>query len=142
VSFSFTDIDLIDRIITIRVHAGTEIEDDNGDDLLLSELFPGYFVELEAFGESPGVINAVEIEREDADEIRIVAQVEGSDKNARSVGLLGITFDLSTVTEFKDRSDKVILADAFFDAIAGGGAFIKIKDRDSDTLFDRAELED
>ena len=135
VSFNFNSTD-----ITIHVHVDTEIEDENGDPLSLSQL-SGHFVELEAFGESPGVINAVEIEREEADDIRIVAQLEGFNKDARSVDLLGITFDLLNVTEFKNRADIVISANDFFDALVVG-AFIKIKDRDSNAVFDRAELED
>ena len=86
------------------------------------------------------MINAVEIERADPDEIRIVAQLEDFDKDIKSVLLLGITFDLSAVTEFKDRFDNVILEGDFFDALVVG-TFIKIKDLDSNNVFDKAELE-
>jgi len=136
VSFNFNGKD-----ITVRVHAGTEIEDDNtGDDLLLSDLSAGIFVELEAFEESPGVINAVEIERASPDEIRIVAQLEDFDRVAVSVRLLGIEFDLSDAS-FQDNLDNPMLVDDFFDALVVGD-FIKIKDNDSNAVFDKAALDD
>jgi len=140
VSFRFNGTD-----VSIRVHAGTEIEDDDtGDDLTLSDLKAGHFVELEAFGEGPGVINAVEIERmvpDASDEIRIVAPLEDSnfDGTDGSVRLLGITFDLSTVTQFK-RLDTVIPEGDFYRDLVIGG-FVKIKDNDRNLTFDRAEIE-
>ena len=111
-----------------------------------SKLEAGNFVELEAFGEGPGVLNAAKIERmvpDLDDEIRIVAKLEDSefDGSDGSVDLLGITFDLSTVTQFKNRSDMVISESTFYGALAPG-VFVKIRDDNRNGDFDRAELED
>ena len=84
--------------------------------------------------------NAVEIERADPDEIRIVAALESFDRSAMSVDLLGIEFDL-TAASFEDEDGNSLSADAFFDALVVGD-FIKIKDNDSNTVFDKAELDD
>ncbi|MCP4470140.1 MAG: hypothetical protein GY815_05555 [Gammaproteobacteria bacterium] len=136
VSFNFNAID-----VTVRVNAGTEIEDDNtGNDLLLADLAEGNFVEMEGFAESPGVINAVEIKRVDPDEIRIVAPLEDFDGTAMSVDLLGIEFDL-TAASFEDGDDNSLSAREFFDTLVAGD-FIKIKDDDSNAVFDKAELDD
>jgi hypothetical protein len=137
VSFNFNATD-----VTVRVNAGTEIEDDNtGNDLLLADLSVGNFVEMEGYAESLGVINAVEIKRfVDPDEIRIVAPLEGFDEIAMSVDLLGIEFDL-TAAGFEDGNNNSLLASEFFDALVVGD-FIKIKDDDSNAVFDKAELDD
>ena len=136
VSFNFNATDVV-----VRVNVGTEIEDDNtGNDLLLAELSVGDFVELEGFAEIAGVINAVEIKRVDPDEIRIAAPLEDFDGFTMSVDLLGIKFDL-TAASFEDEDGNSLSADAFFDALVVGD-FIKIKDNDSNTVFDKAELDD
>ena len=136
VSFNFNATDVV-----VRVNVGTEIEDDNtGNDLLLAELSVGDFVELEGFEEIPGVINAVEIKRVGPDEISIVAPLEDFDGIAMSVKLLGIEFDL-TAASFEDGNDNSLSASEFFDALVVGD-FIKIKDDDSNAVFDKAELDD
>lgn len=136
VSFTFNATD-----ITIRVHSGTEIEDGNsGNDLLLSDLSAGHFVELKAYADTPGVINAVEIKRVDPDEVRIDAAVQSFDDASASVVMLGVEFDLSAAT-FEDDDDNSISAIAFFDALAEG-VFIEIEDSDANGVFDKAELDD
>jgi hypothetical protein len=134
VSFNFNATD-----VTVRVNAGTEIEDDNsGDDLLLTDLSVGNFVEMEGFSESLGVINAVEIKRRNPDEIRIVAPLESFNKAASTVVLLGIEFDLLSAS-FEDGEGGSLSASEFFDALVVGD-FIKIKDLDSNAVIDKAEL--
>ena len=127
--------------IVVHVNNQTEIEDDiTGNDILLSQLTAGDFVEMEAFEDGSSVINAVEIERETPDEIRIVAPLDSFDAATRSVSLLGIDFDLMAAS-FEDDNDNNISAAVFFAAL-DIGVFIKIKDTDSNTVFDKAELED
>ncbi len=136
VSFNFNA-----TTITVRVNSGTEIEDgDSGNNLLLGELSVDDFVEMEGFAEDLGVINAVEIERTIPDEIRIVAPLQDFNKGARTVVMLGVDFDLLSAS-FEDDNDNSLSADAFFDRLTIG-EFIKIKDSDSNAVFDKAELED
>ena len=134
VSFNFNGID-----VTVRVNAGTEIEDDiTGNDLLLSDLSVGNFVEMEGYAESPGVINAVEIKRTNPDEIRIVAPLESFNKAASTVVLMEIEFDLLSAS-FEDAEGSSLSASEFFDQLMVRD-FIKIKDFDSNAVIDKAEL--
>jgi len=98
VSFNFNSTN-----IDARVNHQTEIEDDIGaTEITLSDLSAGDFVELEAFDDGSGVINAVEVERKTPDEVRISGPVTGWDENAQSLILLGIEFDLSAATYEND----------------------------------------
>lgn len=134
IGFSFNGGD-----ITVRVNAGTEIRDDDSDrDLVLSDLMPGDFVELEAFADDTA-INAVEMKRGSADEIRLVAPVDSFDSGTLSVVLLGVGFDLSAAS-FEDGEDNSLSAIEFFNRLVSG-VFVKIKDDDSNAVFDKAELE-
>ncbi len=136
VSFSFNAIDIV-----ARVNHQTEIEDDiNDSEILLSQLSAGDFVELEAFDDGSGVINAVEIERKAADEVRIVAPLEGWDQTSQSVVLLGIEFDLSAAT-YENELEQNIPANTFYGSLSLG-EFVKIKDADSNGVFEKAELDD
>jgi hypothetical protein len=137
ISFEFSSTD----IIVARVNHQTELEDDiNDTDIVLEDLSEGDFVEMEAFDDGTGVINAVEIERTTPDEIRIAGPVEGWDKNAETVMLLGVSFDL-TGAVYENEFDQNIPVGTFYDSLSPG-VFIKIKDTDSNGIFDKAELDD
>jgi hypothetical protein len=137
ISFNFNLAD----IITVLVNHQTELEDDiNDTDIVLSDLSEGDFVEMEAFDDGTGVINAVEIERKNPDEIRIAAPVDSWDKANRKVVLLGVEFNLSAAS-YENEFDQNISADTFYDSLSPG-EFIKIKDTDSNGVFDKAELDD
>jgi len=136
VSFNFNAID-----IDARVNHQTEIEDDITDaDIALSDLSVGDFVELEAFDDGSGVINAVELERKTPDEVRISGPVAGWDETAQSLMLLGIDFDLSAAS-YENESDQSIAADSFYNSLSPG-RFVKLKDTDSNGIFDKAQLDD
>ncbi len=136
VGFRFNGKDVV-----ARVSGQTELEDQTGNPVTqLADFSAGNFVELEAFADGSGVINAVEIERESANEIEIEAPLQDFVKTTRKVRLLGIDFDLSAAT-FEDENDVNMTAEAFFDALAVG-RFIEIEDQDSNGVFDKAELED
>jgi hypothetical protein len=139
VSFNFNS-----TAITVRVNRQTEIEDEVAHrHLQLIELVAGDFVEMKAFADSSGVINAVEIDRRTADEISIAAPLQDFDGSLQSVVLLGVEFDLATAS-FADDAEKSLPANLFFDALGalGVGAFIEIRDTNSDAVFDKAQLED
>ncbi len=136
ISFSFNSDEIV-----VRVNHQTEIEDEISDnDIQLNQLSVGGFVEMEAFEDGSGVINAVEIERDFMDEIRIVAPVDGWDENAETVLLLGVMFDLSAAV-YENEFDQNISATTFYNSLSPG-EFIKIEDTDSNGIFDKAELDD
>jgi hypothetical protein len=136
VRFNFNSTDIV-----VRVNRQTEIEDDESDrQLQLNELVTGDFVEMKAFADGSGVINAVEIERESFDGIRIAAPLDSFDGNARTVVLLGVEFDLFA-SRFEDESGNSLDADQFFDRLVSG-RFIQIDDEDGNAVFEKAELDD
>ncbi len=137
ISFNFGSTDIVIRVDDRQ----TEIEDDITDtDISLMDLMKDDFVEMEAFDDGSGVINAVEIERKTIDEFRVVAPVDSWDKGNRKVILLGVEFDLSAAV-YENEFDQNIPADTFYDSLSPG-MFIKIKDADSNGIFDKAELDD
>jgi hypothetical protein len=137
ISFEFSSTD----IIVARVNHQTELEDDiNDTDIVLEDLSEGDFVEMEAFDDGTGVINAVEIELKNPDEVRIVAPVDSWDETNQEVVLLGVKFDLSAAV-YENEFDQNIQADTFYGSLSSG-VFIKIKDTDSNGIFDKAELDD
>jgi hypothetical protein len=138
--FNLADINSTD-IITALVNHQTELEDDITDtDIVLGDLSEGDFVEMEAFDDGTGIINAVEIERKNPDEIRIVAPVDSWDKANQKVVLLGVEFNLSAAS-YENEFDQNISADTFYNSLSQG-EFVKIKDTDSNGVFDKAELDD
>lgn len=136
ISFTFNSTEIV-----ARVNHQTELEDEiNDTDIVLGDLSAGDFVEMEAFNDGSGIINAVEIERSNPDEIRIVAPVEGWDGIVETVTLLGVLFDLSAAI-YENEFEQNISADTFYDSLSPG-VFIKIKDTDGNGIFDKAELDD
>jgi len=96
---------------------------------------------MEAFDDGSGIINAVEIELKNPDEVRIVAPVESwGDEINQKVVLLGVEFDLGSAS-YENELDQNIQADTFYKSLSSG-KFVKIKDTDSNGIFDKAELDD
>jgi hypothetical protein len=126
--------------VTLRVNTGTQIEDDDTGDILLSDLSGGDFVELEAYAENSGVRNVTEIKRTDPDDIEVKARVQEFSELNKTVTMLGIIFDL-TSSKFEDDNSNSLDAGEFFAALTVGDR-VKLKDKDSNAVFDRAELED
>ena len=136
VTFTFNGTDVI-----VRVNQQTELEDDINDvDIVLADLSAGDYVEMEAFSDGSADINAIELERDNPDEVRIQAPLEAFDKATQMVTLLGIDFDL-TASSYEDDDDNPLTVDAFYAELAEG-VFIKLKDTDSNGVIDKAELED
>ena len=127
--------------VLVQVTSQTELEDNTGNPVSqLADFSAGNFVELEAFEDGSGVINANELEREFPDDIEIEAPVDAFNAMNQTVELFGITFDLSAAS-FEDENDVNISATAFFNSLSVG-EFIEIKDTDSNGVFDKAELDD
>ncbi len=143
ITFNFNGTDII-----VRVNHQTEMEDDTGSTtgtFTLSDLSVdgGDYVEIEAFNDGSGDINAVELDRKSIDEVKIQAPVEDYDSESQSVTLMGIDFDLSSVSSYKNAADQTISDIDFFGALSDG-VFIELKDSaiGGDGTIDEAELED
>lgn len=136
VSFSFDG-----SVITAVVNQRTELEDETGNPVFaISDLSVGDFVELEAFEDGSGVINAIEIERKSVAEIEVEAALDSFNGNDNTVVLLGVEFDLSAAI-FEDENDSVIDVNSFFGSLSPG-QFIEIEDADRNGVFDKASLDD
>jgi hypothetical protein len=136
VEFSFSGGDVV-----VRVNRQTELEDETGNPVKqLSDFNPGDFVELEAFEDGAGVINAVEIERRAPERVEIDAAVQSFDAASRRVTLLGVGFELSAAS-FEDGNDVSLSAEQFFSRLSPG-AFIELEDSDANGVIDKAELDD
>lgn len=138
VTFSFNAQEIV-----VRVNHQTELEDDITDnDIVLTDLSAGDYVEMEAFNDGSDDINAIELKRKEAeDEIEIKAPLEGFDTATTTVTLLGIDFDLSAVSKFELNDDDSLSSAEFFAELTEG-MFIELKDEDSNGVFDKVELED
>ncbi len=136
ITFSFNGGDIV-----VQINHETELEDDTGNPVSsLADFSTDDFVEMEAFDDGSGVINAVELERKTADEIKIEAPLDGFDSATNSVQLLGVDFDLSAA-DFEDDNNVDIDGATFFGLLADG-EFVEIKDADRNGVFEKAELDD
>lgn len=95
--------------------------------------------EMRGFEDSSGNIIAEGID--DAGGSRDILQARVENKAGDVLTILGISVDISTVSEFKDDNDNVITKDAFL-AGASKGTIVKVRDDDLDGDWDRAEIED
>jgi len=129
--------------ITVRVNDQTEMEDDvlDDEDFTLTDLQLGDFVEVEAFDDGSGVINAVDLNRKDSDSIQLEGPISAYDGSTQTVTLFGQVFDL-TQADYEDESDISILADAFYGQLAVG-SFVELTDESpSNGVIDKAEIEE
>lgn len=133
--------------ISVRVNQQTEMEDDVSEmeDLQLSQLMVGDFVEVEAFDDGTEVINAVELDRKQGDDFQLQGPVTDYDATLQTVTLFGQTFDLSQ-SSFEAENDISISASAFFDGLSIGGFIELSDDQEGDNLpdgvIDKAEIEE
>ncbi len=126
--------------ITVRVSGQTEMKDDQGeqDHITLADLNVGDYVEIKAFYDGTAVINAVELERDEMDKIRLQGPLAGFDPVAMTVTLFDQDFDLSQAS-FSAGDMDVSLSD-FYAALVDG-QFIKLTDKNADGVIDEVELE-
>jgi hypothetical protein len=134
--------------VTVRVNQQTELEDESGSSTPLSidNLVTGDFVELEAFDDGSGVINAVELHVKDSnDSVEYKAPLEGYDETTSSVTMFGVSYDLTSVTSFviEDHSGETSVDSASFFAELATGKMVKLVDKDpADGTIDEAELDE
>ncbi len=130
-----------DGNITVRVNHQTKMEDSRGEDesMTLNNLAVGDYVEIKAFYDGTQVINAVELERDEMDEIELQGPITAFDEGVQSVTMFGQTFDLSQARY--DGEDMYLNASQFY-AMLAEGVFVKLTDKNGDGVIDEAELDD
>jgi len=136
VTFTFNGTDIV-----VRVNQQTDLKDETGSGVLsIADLSLDDYVEMDAFSDGSGDINAVELKRKSLDKVKIQAPVDAFDEATSVVTLLGISFDLSAVSSYGDSID----AATFYGALAEG-VFVKLTDTNLggfDGFIDKAQLED
>ena len=141
VTFNFNGTDVLVRVNTSQTELGDEIGMPPA--IQVSNLSAGDFVEMEAFNDESGDINAIKIVRNSPDDISIEAPLENFDSGSTSVTMLGIVFDLMAAS-FEDEAGAPIPDPMDFFSELSIGEFIQIKDSGpvGDGIFDKAELEE
>ncbi len=129
--------------ISVRVNQQTDMEDDvsslvpfNPADLVI-----GDYVELEAFDDGSGVINAIELDRKVAESVELQGPISGYDEVLQTVTMFGQTFDLSNAS-YEGANDLSIDAATFYAALADGTLVELVDENPADGVIDKAELED
>ena len=130
-----------DGNITVRVNTQTEMKDKMGRDesMMLSQLAVGDYVEIKAFYDGTEVINAVELERDSMDKVRLQGPLSGFDEATQTVSMFGQDFDLSQASF--QGNDMDMSASEFY-AMLADGVFVKLTDKNADGVIDEAELDD
>jgi len=134
--------------LTLRVDSQTILRDDTdvADPLLLTDLGPGDFLEIEAYADDSGNLIATEIRRDETGDDLLQGTVESCSANMLTI--LGIGFGLEDgVTSYEDQGETgSIDTAAEFCAQAGVGTLVQVIDKLSgsgpDGVADEAELED
>ena len=148
VSFSlFGDIDNI----TVRVNEQTDMEDDLAQEdsiFTLADLVEGDFVEVEAFDDGTSIINAIELERKEADDFQLEGPITDYDRDLLTVTLFGQKFELPDIAKFEGENGvEFTLASDFFDLLSVG-SFIELTDEVPnegglpDGSIDKVEIEE
>ena len=136
--------------ISVQVNAQTELEDDLNDiePFSLDDLAPGDFIEMEAFDDGTDVINAVEIERDEMDDVQLEGPVSAFNAETMSVTMLGQQFVLPATAKYENDFDVEYASPAHFFADLVVGSFIELTDEDPDGpnlpdgVIDKVELEE
>lgn len=138
--------------VSARVNDQTDMEDDVGSllEFTLADLQIDDFVELEAFDDGTGVINAVELDRKVADDTQLEGPISGYNDIEQTVTMFGQTFNLLQAKFEGENSNNSITAAEFFGQLAVG-SFVELTDEDpdgpegpllADGVIDKAEIEE
>ncbi|MEQ8803909.1 DUF5666 domain-containing protein [Haliea sp.] len=139
-SFTVT-LQLVPGTVTVQLDARTRLDDDTDqvDNLTLADIFPGDFLEVEAFLDGDTLF-ATTIDRDDDDDQVLQGPVQSFNPGA-DITILGLTYSTSGA-EFEDRDDDDISSELFF-ANVQVGDLVKIKDDEiADGIADEVEFED
>lgn len=127
----------------IMVYTGmkTKFESDYYDDdkFQMHDLRVGDFVEVEGYLNGDGSIFAKEVEVSDDYKVKVESTLEAF--QAYKITVLGVDFFIDGYTRFKGDDDYLSRAE-FERNIKVGYSVVKVKDKDSDGVADKIELED
>jgi hypothetical protein len=136
--------------VTARVPDQIEMEDDVDDlePFALSDLMVNDFVELEAFDDGTNTINAIELDRKEADNVQLEGPVSEFDSVNGTVTMLGQSLTLPPTAEYENDDGVPFATPADFFLELAVGSFIELTDKDPDGLdlpdgvIDEVELEE
>ncbi len=134
-------LQLVPGEVAVRLDARTRLDDDTDqvDVLTLGDIFPGDFLEVEAFLDGD-VLFATTIDRDEGDDQVLQGPVESFTPGAE-ITILGLTYSTSGA-EFEDRNDETISSELFYDSLQAGD-LVRIKDEEiADGIADEVEFED
>lgn len=133
--------------VTVQISSVTRMEDDaegSDDNLLLSELQMGDFIDVLGFEEGVSTVAATRVKREA--EIKDT-ELQGvvTAHNSGSVTVLGVNFQIDGTTEF-EMNDVSLDINSFLDRLTDGETVISIEDKvengGPDGVADSVEIED
>lgn len=127
--------------ITVRLNQQTEMKDNMSEmDMMLNQLMVGDFVEVKAFYDGTEVINAIQLERDEMDKVRLQGPLSEFDESLQTLTLFGQSFDVSQA-EFQAYENENLMVSEFY-AMLTKGIFIKLTDKEGDGVIDEVELDD
>ena len=135
-SATLVDLDVFGETLTIRVNQQTEFE----NDIVEGQMYAvDDFVEVEAFDDGTGVINAIELKVHEEDDVELKGPVDTYDMTGMTVTLFGFSFDISQAEMEMDHM--LPPAADFWTAIDGQGQ-VKLVDRaPADGVIDKVEVD-
>ncbi|MEQ9464030.1 MAG: DUF5666 domain-containing protein [Haliea sp.] len=134
-------LQLVPGTVTVQLDARTRLDDDTDqvEDLALADIFPGDFLEVEAFLDGDTLF-ATTIDRDDDNDHVLQGPVQSFNPGV-DITILGLAFSTAGA-QFEDRDDDEISSELFFASVEVGD-LVKIKDDDpADGTADEVEFED
>ncbi len=136
-SATLVDLDVFGKTLTIRVNQQTQFE--NG--IVEGQMYAvGDFVEVEAFDDGTGVINAIELKVQKADDVELKGPVDAYDTTGMTVTLFGFSFDISQAEMKMNHMMPPQPAD-FWTAVDGQGQVKLVDWYPADGVIDKVEVD-
>ncbi len=123
--------------IPVRVNQQTQIKVEYGTGTTYAV---GDFVEVEAFDDGSGVINAIELKVASTDSVELKGPVDGYDADNMTVTLFGIPFDISSASMVMDHQPAATPAD-FWSSVDSQGSVKLIDEQPADGTIDKIKID-
>lgn len=135
-SADLVTLSVFGKTLTVRVNQQTRIEAEYGAG---NTYAVGDHVDVEAFADGSGVINAVELEVDHEDDVELKGPVDGYDMTAMTITLFGTTFDISQATL---EVEHALPPAADFWASIDGQGYVELVDKyPADGIIDKVEVD-